>query len=826
VACGECTPAPAAVRSTGRLPPGLEAMAAKQACSARAVSQGRDVGRLSRRRCPRLALWTAAIVAGAGCIGVYFAWPNTSGKDVVYSIVGFASVAVVLLSVWRRRLGEPRAWCTIAVGTLCFVLGDSVYDVYQFVLHTSTPFPSIADAFYLAGYPILIVGVVRLTRTSDQGPGGRERLADAAIVTCGALALAWHFLMATYAHSPSMDAFGKFVTLAYPGMDLGVLFVLSRGLMAGHRKNTSLRYLWAAIVLMLIADFVYDLLTSQGRYTTGNPIDAGWLANYVLISVAVLHPSTADTTPGVLPTSDNADRRLPLIALAGFIAPALLVATAVLGSRTDLAEMATITIIVFALIVLRMRWMIGRIATQTTSLETALAVRTSLESELRHLAFHDSLTGLANRSLFHDRVDRALAAAARSRRTVAVCFCDLDRFKTINDSLGHQTGDALLVAIARRLAAAVRPGDTVARLGGDEFAILLEDIDDTKISMSVAERIVSVVREPIEVDGRRLTVSASVGLVIADVDATTDRLLRDADSAMYDAKAKGKDCFKVFEIAMHEKITERLELGNALAAALERNELRLEYQPQYRLDNGRLEGFEALLRWAHPDLGSVPPDRFIPIAEQTGLIVPIGRWVMERACEQAKRWSGIQPGLTMSVNLSGRQLQHPRLVDDIATAISIAGLAPETFMLEMTESVLIADSDRGLQALNDLSNLGVHLSVDDFGTGYSSLSYLQRLPVDELKIDQSFTASLLDPGTEGAAFVSMIIRLAKDLGLRTVAEGVETEGQRTILRRLGCDSAQGFHLGRPLNPDATTRLVSAQSHLQRTPRRRAPIHQS
>jgi diguanylate cyclase (GGDEF)-like protein len=763
------------------------------------------------------APWNVALLIGLGAVGGYFLLPGSGWKDAGYSVIGFASVATVLVGIRLHRPVERRGWYAIAAGNLCFVLGDGVYDVYE-LLHQPVPFPSIADLFYLGGYPFLIFGVVCLTREPAHKRGARESYADAAIVTFGALALSWHFLMASYAQS-SAGAFATLVTFAYPVMDLGVVFIVVRGLVSGRSRDPVLKLLVVAMVTMIVADFGYDVLSLSGSYTVGNPLDAGWLMNYVLVGAAALHPGPKTAQPrSTSDRSSDSGVRLPVVALAGFVAPVILLVAALMGSVADVVALAGISIILFALVVVRMRWMVARITSQTRSLEEALTVRATLETELRHQAFHDGLTGLANRALLHDRVDHALATASRTRGPVAVCFCDLDGFKGVNDSLGHLVGDAVLIAVGERLRTVVRPGDTVARLGGDEFAVLMEDIDNPAAATAVAERIVSVLRQPMKVRDRRVGLSVSVGVAVADQYATTERLLSSADSAMYEAKAAGKDRFEIFEESMHARIAERLDLSNALDAALENDEFFLEYQPQFSLATGALVGVEALARWNHPTLGLVGPNRFIPVAEETGHIVPLGRWVIEKACEQGAEWSRSGgAGLTVSVNLSGRQLQDRNLLDDVRTTLSLSGLAARQLVLEITESVLIADTRRSLQVLTDLKTIGVSLSIDDFGTGYSSLSSLRRMPVDELKIDRSFVDSLVDTTGEGAAFVTTIIRLAQNLGLRTVAEGIEHRDQEKLLTELGCDIGQGFLLARPLQPEAITRMIHSSRDAGRTP---------
>jgi diguanylate cyclase (GGDEF)-like protein/PAS domain S-box-containing protein len=423
-----------------------------------------------------------------------------------------------------------------------------------------------------------------------------------------------------------------------------------------------------------------------------------------------------------------------------------------------------------------------------------------LQEELTHQAFHDSLTGLANRALFKDRVQQALLRARRRRRPLAVLFLDLDRFKAINDSFGHASGDALLVAVSQRLSACVRAEDTVARLGGDEFAVLVENLAGDGELDVVAERIRETFRDPIVIDGRELVVAASIGIALSYTgEESADDLLRNADLAMYRAKAGGGGVRR-YHPDMHTGIIERLELESDLRHALARQELYLAYQPIVDLATGRVSGAEALLRWQHPVRGVVSPAEFIPVAESTGLIVPIGEWVLRQACRDARRWSDLPGGdrLSVSVNLSGRQLQTTELPSIVPQALLDAGLAPERLMLEMTESVMIDRDDKTLTVLHELRRLGVRLGVDDFGTGYSSLSYLHRFPIDVIKIDRSFVERLTGEGDE-ASLAGSIVRIAHGLRVTTVAEGIEDGAQLRALRTMGCDHGQGYHFARPMS---------------------------
>jgi diguanylate cyclase (GGDEF)-like protein/PAS domain S-box-containing protein len=432
--------------------------------------------------------------------------------------------------------------------------------------------------------------------------------------------------------------------------------------------------------------------------------------------------------------------------------------------------------------------------------------RRRAENALAHQAFHDAVTGLPNRNLFLDRLELAVARSARHHNMTAVLFLDVDRFKWVNDSLGHAAGDTLLRSIAERMQESLRAGDTLARFGGDEFAVLCEDVVDVNEAIVVAQRLSATFVAPfILEDDRAVTVTASVGIAMANSAANRpEALLRDADSAMYRAKERGRDRIEVFDDEMRARAMSRLETEAALRHAIDNGELRVHYQPIVDLDGERVVGVEALVRWQHPERGLVPPLDFIPLAEETGLIVPIGSYVLSEACTTIANWNKAhrdRPPLAVSVNLSARQLASPGLPNVVAGVLVRSGLARELLCLEITESVLMEDADTSRDLLESLKRLGVTIAVDDFGTGYSSLLYLRRFPVDVLKIDRSFVAGL-GTSSEDSAIVSGVIGLAHALGLRSVAEGVEQPGQAVELGMLGCDTAQGFYWSRPLEPAA------------------------
>lgn len=444
-----------------------------------------------------------------------------------------------------------------------------------------------------------------------------------------------------------------------------------------------------------------------------------------------------------------------------------------------------------------------------------ISERKSFEAQITHQAFHDALTGLPNRTLFGERLERAMERARRRQDLMyAVLMIDLNKFKSVNDSLGHTAGDQLLIEVSKRLATCVRTVDTVARLGGDEFAIILEEFASGKELRKVARRIHSVLCQPFSLLGNEIIPGASIGVVpkIA-VYASGDEVLRDADIAMYKAKQQAKGIV-LFDKRMHQELMETINLEAELRDMLSKvgsPGLILHYQPIVNVVNEQLEGFEALVRWDHPLRGLVPPDRFIPLAEETGLIVDLGKWVITEACHQLKRWQEVVPSastLTMSVNVSGRQFAKPGLVEHVTEALQINNLAPACLKIEVTESILMDDLNRTITELNRLRKIGVQIAIDDFGTGYSSLSYLRRMPIDHLKIDRSFIRGL-ENTKENDQIIRSIITLARSLGLTVIAEGVENRDQLDRLRTLDCDKAQGFMFSRPVDKDQALTLLCA-----------------
>ena len=732
------------------------------------------------------------LLATSAAAAAYFILPTTPlSKLLLYNGIGLCAVIATLLGIRHKRAENRRAWMLILTGLMSFLAGDIVYYILD-ATSDSTPFPSPADALYLAMYPLVILGLLRLIR---QIAPGRDwpSLLDAAIAAVGTFAVLGVLVIDTYVADGSLEWAGRVISVCYPVMDVALVAVAVRLVGVVPLRRPAFALLAAGLCSLLVADTIYGVLNSAGSFETGGFADLFWLGFYVLIGAAALQPAIpkAVQVPGF--SSGQLSRsRLAMLCLMTLAVPTI---DLVWGGPADKALTAVTSMLMFVLVLGRLAGLMGVV----------------LRSEQR--ARLDALTGLANRLLFDEHVAQSVERGGDG--VISVLFVDLDDFKVVNDSIGHQAGDDLLIAVADRLRSCVRTEDLVARLSGDEFAVLLESAVDKAHAISVVRRLQEQMRNPVVVGGREVLISASIGLVV-EPRSMVDRpqaLLQAADVAMYRAKSKGKGRFEIFDHEMYKEQLEILDLKGDLAVALERGQFEVFYQPIVNMGDERIVSIESLIRWHHPTRGMITPDRFISLAEQTGLIVPIGRWVLRESCRQLSRWQAQMPQTaprTVSVNLSARQLHDPDLVKDVMSAISDAGLNPWQLTLELTESMMIDEFERASRVLEQLRTSRVQIAIDDFGTGFSSLSYLRRLPVDIIKIDRSFVAEMRN-STTAEALVRMVIELAKVLDLRTVAEGVEDEAQAEQLSTLLCDEGQGYFFARPQPAAQIRALLSPRS---------------
>jgi len=725
----------------------------------------------------------------------------------------------VLAVAARQRGRVGRGWLFIGLGLSAQAVGDSFWGYFEVVAGTD-PFPSVADLFYLLLGPLFAAGLVYLMPPPRNRLEGVKLALDVTVTVGAAGLFFWRFLLAPLL-TQEMDSWTTAVSLAYPLLDLLLLGLLVFIALAGARnrlRRPGLLLLVLGVVSLISADLFYSTASLTGTYYTGHPIDALWSAStllFVLAACVGLLPAVSGREGFAV--SDGWVTLLPYLAVAaGF---GLLLATETnplvddsLGARGVLYGSVVVTalVIVRQLLALREnRRLSAHLAQQSNSLELRVHERTAELEALSARYRYDALTGLPNRACFRQR----LRAVAAEKRPFAALYLDFDRFEAVNDSFGHAVGDALLVALGERLSAALRPGDVVARLGGDEFAVLLAarsgGAEDTgEMAEEVAARLTSVFELPLPLAGYTLFCTASIGVVLSGGSVDAENALRDADIAMYRAKAAGRSQYVMFEPAMREDAQARLALEADLrACASSRGEFRVYYQPIICAPLDAVVGLEALIRWQHPERGLAAPDAFIPVAEETGLIVDIDRWVVRTACERLAHWPGSELGL--SVNLSSLQFARPDLVPFLAEVLSETGIAPRRLKLELTEGLLLDTTQAVKDTLSALRKLGVRLHIDDFGTGYSSLSYLQRFDADVLKIDRSFVAAL---GTGNDELVRTTVNLAHNLRMQVVAEGVETKAQFVQLRTLGCDYMQGYLFSKPV-PAAEVEALIELPHI-------------
>lgn len=761
-----------------------------------------------------VAAGTAAVVLGA-----FLAWmaadPGGRGHsgdiDDVVKLVAAGLCATSCFVFGRRAAPEVRlAWAWIGAFAALWTIGEAIATYFAFARNGAIPFPSLADAGFLVALPLAAIGVLLFPLAPRVGLLRARMPLDGMIVAGSLLIVSWTTALGSVYHSGSGSVFSQAVGLAYPISDVIVatvgIVVLAQG---RHRQRRALALVVTGLVLLTITDSSLAYLAHTSfRYNT--LVDAARVAGWLLLALAPIWAlETTANEPEEPEGPSTWQVALPYVFLAVAITA---------GAVKDTQSHHLGPFVVFAGLCVIAAVLARQVLTMlenlrlTDQMQYAVSTLRANQVELVHFALHDSLTGLPNRVLFGDRIEHALARRASPTRRVAVMLCDLDSFKDVNDTLGHSSGDEVLIAAAERLSSCVRPADTVARIGGDEFAILLDDASGVDEVASVATRVCTAMRTPFTIAGRDFVVKASVGVAMADhQDTRSEKLLQDADVALYAVKDAGGDDYTFFEPRLGKAYVDRLGLQAELSAALDKGELFIEYQPVVELASGRTVGVEALLRWRHPRRGVLKPDDFLAIAESSGVVVQIGAWVMGEALQQLRDWRArirATEELWVAVNVSARQLASGDLVGAVSKAIAASGLAPELLHVELTESAVIDLVEWSLLVLEDLKNLGVKLEIDDFGTGYSSLAYLKQLPIDGVKIDRAFVDGL---GTDrrDAVIVESIVSLAHALHLKVGAEGVEASRQVEWLGTLGCDFGQGYHWSPPLAAEDLERWLTS-----------------
>lgn len=774
-------------------------------------------------------------------------------SDVISPITDILASAALIIAakqsaIYSKRLGI--AWGLIALSTLVFTLGDTSWAIMELGLE-EPPFPSIADTFYIAYYPLLLAGVLMLPEKTATRGEQIKKVLDAGIVMVAALLGFWNFLMgplvASNADYPLLE---QVILLAYPVGDLVLLWALLRIIYKRsdqqEENEVPAFFLAGGLIVTIVADCIYTYQAFMGTYVSGGLLDIGWRAGMLMTGLAGVCQFTAIR-------SLKATVKFPywleffiqnIKAITPYFSYMWLIAAYMILMRSstypmymDFMSLSLAVAVIICLVLLRqmitllennklntqLRYAMGTLQIQTYELEKAnqelqieIGERKAVEQQLTYDSLHDAMTGLPNRVLFLDRLGQAIEyCKRRTEYTFAILFVDLDQFKVINDSLGHLTGDQLLISAGMRMKEALRSSDTVARLGGDEFAILLEITGEQESALKVAEKLQETIRLPFKLDGHELYITVSIGVVRSlDGYIHPEEVLRDADIAMYQAKAQGKARFEVFDLKMRSYAFSRLEMEQELRVALENSEFQLYYQPIMLMKSNELVSFEALIRWVHPKRGLLPPGEFLPIAEESGLILPIEKWVLNEACAQLKHWHEKYPSLqnvSVNVNISNRQFAQPDFVDGVIKALQVNALKAESLKLEITENVLISNYAAANEIFTKLRDLGVQLEIDDFGSGYSALGYLQHFPISAIKIDKSFVDEI-GKSSRGLELIRAIISMARELGMEAIAEGIETDEQLSQLQGLSCNLGQGFLLSRPLDKESAEEILARQVH--------------
>ena len=883
----------------------------------------------NRRLLIALGGWALVILVVTSWL--VFDWAGVKHTEQVDDIAQFVSAFIgagaCAYAAWRLNGRSRIAWALIGTSAFCWGAGEVVWSYYELLKGQQVPFPSFADLGYLSAVPLAIAGVLCFPSTASRLTSVIRTVLDGLVIAGSLLIVSWATVLGTVYRMGTGSAISQMISLAYPASDVVIATII---LILASRAPRSSRMVFlllgGGLLANLLADSGFAYLTTTNTYGPGNPVDVGWVAGYLLVTIAALR---AASTPAAATADDAATGRIWLVLPYAPVAAATTIAAVERLTHGTLDKVTVGTLLLIVVLVLARQYLMlvdnqalnrqleanaealrhredhfrslvqnssdvitlidseGRIRYQSASVERIfgygsgqligtsfgdlvhsedrtqvlrrieeainiegppisvecrlkredgsfcvcevtitnllgvptvqglvlntrdVSERKALEDKLTHQAFHDSLTNLPNRAAFRVVLDHAVHG--EEQRRIAVLFLDLDDFKVVNDTLGHEAGDQLLAAVAKRIEATLRPGDSVARLGGDEFAVLLKNMEDESIARRVADRITRQLSTPFAIQGRELFVHASIGIAaLVSGDEAAEDLLKNADVAMYIAKARGKARYVEYEESLHRAALDRMQLEREMQEALAHQEFVLHYQPVVMLETGAIHSVEALVRWQHPRRGLLYPADFISLAEQTGMIVELGRWVLQQAARDVRRWQvryPSNPPMMVSVNVSGHQLQGQGIVADVAAAVDAAGLDPRSLILELTESVLMEETTGIARTLQELRSDGVRLALDDFGTGYSSLGHLREFAVDIIKLDRSFVSGI-GSGLADGAILRAVIGLGNTLGLLTIGEGIERPEQLAALNAMGCHAGQGFHLSRPLPADALEALLA------------------
>jgi diguanylate cyclase (GGDEF) domain len=737
-----------------------------------------------------LLLWVLAVYSTRNTSRTF----SDLGETAVALLAGFNCILAARASSGRLRV----AWGGLAGATLSWAVGQAVWTWYELVQHTPTPFPGLADVGYL-GFPLGALLALAIFPSVVSGARRWRMALDGLMTACAIGLVSWATALGAVVRAGGDSPLALAVSVAYPTCDIALLVVCVLVLSRSRAHRVPLAFIAAGLALMAVADSGFAYLVATHSYATGNLVDLGWFFAFGVLAFASLTPGATGASPHhELPSVAGA--ALPYFILGGSLG----FMTWQMASRHSVSIVEMVLFVVLVSLVFFRQFLTVR---DNQKLARALAER---EAQLRHQAFHDPLTGLANRALFIDRSTHALELHRRDRRPLAICFLDLDGFKAVNDQLGHNAGDDLLTEVATRLRERLSEADTLARFGGDEFAVLLENQPDP---IMVANALLDSLRAPFEVAGREMSVLASIGLARVDpfdpTPTTIDALLMRADLAMYVVKHRGGAGVLLHTAELKLEEVDDVALGRALTQALAHHDVTVSFQPIVNLSTGRLDALEALARWA-PGGRPMSPEALGRLAGSCNLIDSLFRCVLEEACTRVAQWTALPGGsdIRVAVNITPGQLASPELPPLIAAELARHGLTGERLCLEITETGPLADTATSRGVCEELRALGVRLSVDDFGAGQSSLARLRDLPIDEVKIDRSFVGNL-DRDDARRRFVWGVVALAERIGFTVVAEGVEREAELEALTKLGCHRAQGFLFSRPIPAGTVDELVGS-----------------
>ena len=737
----------------------------------------------------------------------------------------------VLFMVFSKSSSKDRYfWLLTSLGCYSFSVAEGIWFYSQNIAHVEVSYPGWADLFFFLQIFFYITAFAYQLIQRKENSYQIKFLFDMAIIIAVSTALSWHFLIQPLIEEVSASPILFAVSISYPIGDLLLLFG-AVSFYIGSAYFFSRRVLCliaASLIVQVLADTAYLFSTANGGYNSGSIYDPLWSLGLLLMALAGLYALEARTETSSEKVAKRIDdERISLRLLLPYFSMVLLFIIMIFEQKGDMngliagAGASVILIITRQVFTLRdNRKLLARYHQLTSVLEHKVEQRTTevtskndlLEKaidQMKHMAYHDALSGLPNRRLYLEKLESALKAAKQTSQKVAVVFIDLDRFKNVNDTFGHEFGDLLLQKFAQKLQENLRSNDTISRQGGDEFTLILNNFDSQLDMVPLIRRLQSAFENPLTIQGQELHVSMSIGIAVYPEDGETpDELLKHADSAMYHAKEKGKNNFQFFSDDMAFIASRKIALENELRRALVNEEFILHYQPQIQAATGDIIGMEALIRWQTPAGKIISPGEFIPLAEETRLILPLGEWVLLTACRQARQWHDLgYPELKLAVNLSPLQFLDDDLMSMIRQALEKTGFPASSLELEITEGVAVDDAEKAITRMQELRRVGVRIAIDDFGTGYSSLNYLKRFPLNHLKIAQPFVQDMASNPYDKALVEAMIF-IAHSLDMSVVAEGVETAEQLVLLKKLGCDEIQGYYYSRPLTADKFTHLLA------------------